>query len=337
MVGGREARQNKQEYTEALWELKPLDRRQGQRQAMTAADDGVVEMEEVPDRPPTVCFGNPLFGGCTLCTTAADDFVQARPVQRLRVNWEASAVPFCSAERGRCGARPDELVEEVEETTSIGDDDKSVVSEDTSEVTGSLVNRGQADSSQDLLHQQLEAVRWSAGDVFAARGWSLTRLSAGRYRFMGRTIKLFLLSPGAPLPFFQHLQKIFDYDTAERAATIMVCDGSLRQPLLDYLLQTGQNESYDERGTENIAGVSGAGKFLDWNTQGTDDRILEMTAAKMQADMRRSAAGESERVSALQIEGSKLLSRTSGAGPNYFPNNAGGVHGMPQVFGTRIV
>lgn len=164
---------------------------------------------------------------------------------------------------------------------------------------------------QDSLQHELEAVTWRCGDIFITRGWDLKPSGSGedRYELNGRSVKMQLERLGTYKDSYQHLARDFGLDVAERAARIIVCDGSLRQPLLDYLLQNGQNESYDQRGTENVAGVTGPAKYLDFNSKPTGDRLSEMNMAMVQAAARRQASGNlaGPRLTALQYEGHQLL------------------------------
>jgi len=162
--------------------------------------------------------------------------------------------------------------------------------------------------SQDNLAKALEAVLWSCGDIFVTRGWEVTHISGDRYSINGRNVKLTTHSAGN-IAVFSHNAEITGLDVAERAAQILVCDGSLRQPLLDYLLQNGKNESYDQRGTENVAGATGLGKYLDFNVAPTGDRIVEMNQATFQAQARQRAGAAAPQMTSLQFEGQQLLIR----------------------------
>lgn len=305
-----------EEKGEALWELKPNHHRIVSGRASPVHG----EPQEVEGRTNSLCQMG-FFGGCTICTVSEDEIIRPRAeFERVDKHWEPGDL-LCSTSDRRCGAKTtEEYIEELEETTSIGEGGDDSISEiESARYQGppGLIRRN-LDGSQDTpLLRELEALMRFAGEFFASGGWLLEATGGDRFRFNGRGVKLSMRHPGLPPPPFQHLLKATSYETAERAAHFTVCDGSLRQPLLDYLMQTGKNESYDERGTENIAVVEGAGKFLDFNIAGTEDRILEMRSATIQADMRRSAtalhagplggAPAGARVSALQTEGAKLL------------------------------
>jgi hypothetical protein len=179
--------------------------------------------------------------------------------------------------------------------------------------TRTLASSSAAGKHVEELEEELEAVILGTGNLFERQGWNLMHAGGDRYRLGGRTIKLTLLSRSASPPATAHLVASLSLGPnaaaiLERAARIAVLDGSLQQPLFDYLLQTGKNEQYDQRGTENPAGVSGAAKNLEFNIAPTGDRILEMRNALLQAEVRRRAqGGEPTRMSALQGEGGKLL------------------------------
>jgi len=215
-----------------------------------------------------------------------------------------------------------DIIEEAEESTigcedSTSDPDDSSLEDSASQAQAESIvptlrdsSRWQAKSAdEENMHRELDCVMRSLGSHFTSRGWDISHVSGERYMLNGRTIKLSLLPAGAPLPYFTHLASLAGYDTAESASRITVCDGSLRQPLLDYLMVTGQNENYDQRGTENAAGVEGAGKYIDFNVAFSGDRMIEMKHATIQAEMRRRVGGGGEfaRKTALQEEGGRLL------------------------------
>lgn len=262
-----------------------------------------------------------LFGGCQICSVDDGEFKE-RGFRRLRGGgqqwvWLNGADALCATDSRSKNAVQD-CVEDVE-GTSLGNEDSEDESytEDNGGPPTAAPMVPQHDSGniqcrnpeEAALQQEVEALLWSAGDVFAQKGWELGPIGGGRYRLNGRGIKLSLLPVGAPLPYFTHIAPVLGFDVAERAARLTVCDGSLRQPLLDYLLATGQNESYDQRGTENVMGVSGAGQFLDFNVAETGDRLIEMKHATIQAAIRRRAGGGAEApgMTALQADGAKLL------------------------------
>lgn len=296
-----------------LPQMRPLERRFGRtRQRDRDGDEG---------RP--TCFGGPFFGGCQICTVDDDDIQTRNGIDRYRNTWiMLDADGLCATDRkDKVGVN--EIIEEAEEST-IGCEDSASDPEDSS-LEDSSASQAQAVSSmpthrdssrwqaknadEEHMHRELDSVMRSLGSLFTSRGWDISHVSGERYMLNGRTIKLSLLPAGEPLPYFTHLASLAGYDTAENASRITVCDGSLRQPLLDYLMVTGQNENYDQRGTENAAGVAGAGKYLDFNVAFSGDRMIEMKHATIQAEMRRrvGGGGESTRKTALQEEGGRLL------------------------------
>merc|ERR1711957_131961 len=88
---------------------------------------------------------------------------------------------------------------------------------------------------------------------------------------------------------FSHLVKLVGEGSAKLASRILVNDGPLRQPLLDYMMQTGSNEHYDTQGTENPEQVTGLGKHMSFARPGgpDDDRLQAMKDATAQANFRR--------------------------------------------------
>mmetsp|Transcript_35607 Transcript_35607/g.75815 ORF Transcript_35607/g.75815 Transcript_35607/m.75815 type:complete len:331 (-) Transcript_35607:203-1195(-) len=296
-----------------LPQLRPLEERPGrERRRLVEREEEVFPLE------PPVCFPNQLFGTCQICTVEDDEIYAHRPPkERLLVNWAFEEMEgFCATEGKQAGVS--EYIEDLEEGDVVPGT-QAMPSVPTQRETSRWRARSPGEA-QDALQEELKAVILGMGDTFVQRGWDLAHLCGERYSLNGRTIKLFLFPPGAPLPYFTHIAPSVGYDVAERAARITVCDGSLRQPLLDYLMQTGQNENYDERGTENPVGVTGAGKYLDFNVPLTDDRMIAMKHAKIQAEIRLHASGnEGIRMSALQGEGGKLL---GGRSPSCGPGNS---------------
>uniref|UniRef100_A0A7S1RL68 Uncharacterized protein n=1 Tax=Alexandrium catenella TaxID=2925 RepID=A0A7S1RL68_ALECA len=290
-----------------LPQMRPIERR---------PDDGAARQS---------CFGGQLFGSCQICTVDDDDIRTTRGFERLRDTWISLDDGFCATDnKGKAGVH--ELIEDVEEDSTIGCEESSLEGDDSC-VDESVAKAAHGASTQrdgsgvlgkgtgeELLRSELDTIIRNSGDAFDARGWDLVHVSRERYLLNGRTIKLFLLPQGAPLPYFTHISPMFGYDVAERASRIVVSDGSLRQPLLDYLLQTGQNESYDQRGTENPAGVEGAGKIIDFNVAFSGDRMIEMKHATIQAEMRRIVDEEVTRMTVPQPDRAKLIG-TKSSGP----------------------
>lgn len=282
-----------------LPQLRPIEKRlaRGQQHSNGEfSEDGVARQ---------VCFGGPFFGGCQICTVEDDDIhTQPRGFERLRDNWINLEDGFCASDDKR-KAGVNEFIEDADDST-IDDDDSRVEDLGTDESCPSR--------ERDPLQMELHIIQQESGDLFAMRGWDLVHVSRERYLLNGRSIKLFLLPRGAPLPYFTHIASSLGYDLAERASQILVCDGSLRQPLLDYLLQTGQNECYEQRGTENTAAVAGAGKMIDFNVAFSGDRMIEMKHATIQAEMRRMVDEEVARMTAWNDDGRRggLVHQLSG-------------------------
>jgi len=132
----------------------------------------------------------------------------------------------------------------------------------------------------DLMHLR--------ADLFSARAWELEYLKDDLYSINGRTIRIYLLPPGMPPPDCRHISSELGAGTAHMATGIMILDGPLQQPLWDYLMQTGLNENYDMRGTENPAAVSGAARNLDlgFPSSNSNERIDAMRHAVVEADLR---------------------------------------------------
>lgn len=291
----------------------------------------------------------PFFGACTACAPYGleEPDIGCKGFSRMRKRW--SDIEFCASDapaeeslrrrRKRRGSAAEMAEDDSSDATSVefsGSEDSSGPSAPpmASAKAAATPPGGSPSSSssfplfgrrmqqqrlaavesvpvQDSLQHELEAVMWRCDNIFATRGWELSPIGSGddRYELNGRSVKMQLERLGTYRASYQHLVRDFGLDVAERAARIIVCDGPLRQPLLDYLLQSGQNESYDQRGTENVAGVTGPAKYLDFNSAPTGDRLSEMNMAMRQAAARRQASGQlaGPRLTALQYEGHQLL------------------------------
>lgn len=285
----------------ALPQMRPLERRVAQQR------------RGKEEKATSTCFMHPFFfGGCGVCSVDDDRM-------RNRMAWDLDTF---------CKAGPDEYVEYLESNSA--DEEESSYGDLTptrrspvklqSPVPGASPQRAEGGRGGSIsacrtrstgggsLESEIDEVVWSSGDVFITRGWEIVHIHGDRYSLNGRSVKLMLLPHSAPVPDIAHVAPSLGHDVAERAARVMVCDGSLRQPLFDYLLQTGMNEQYDQRGTENPAGVTGAAKHLEFNVIPTADRLVAMQNATIQAEVRRRAqGGEPTRMSALQGEGGKFL------------------------------
>jgi len=145
----------------------------------------------------------------------------------------------------------------------------------------------------EALQNEADWLLWASGDLFRRNRWDLVSLGGNRYGLKGRVVSLCLLPPGDEVSPSFHLQKVVPEEVAYRAAQIIVIDGPLRQPILDYLLQTGVNEQWNSIGTENtLSNVHNIHKnvdFLETPQIHPEDRITAMTFATYHADVRHQA------------------------------------------------
>jgi hypothetical protein len=141
------------------------------------------------------------------------------------------------------------------------------------------------------VQSEVDDLIYNTGDLFTTEGFDVAHYRGDRYSINGRKVRIFILPEGTPIPDCSHNKARFG-QAAEMAAGVMVHDGPLRQPLLDYICQTGKNEHYDRRGTENPVEVSGHAKKLEYSVapKALGDRIHAMKEATAQADMRRKTA-----------------------------------------------
>lgn len=139
------------------------------------------------------------------------------------------------------------------------------------------------------------------GDTFEVQGWDIVHLRSDRYKMNGRKIRVFLLPSGTPIPEYSHSTRTYGREIADKTSMVMVHDGPLRQPLLDYLSQSGKNEHYDARGTENPVEVSGHARKLEYavTKHALGDRIHAMKAATSQAVARRKATHDDVNLQAI--------------------------------------
>jgi hypothetical protein len=139
------------------------------------------------------------------------------------------------------------------------------------------------------IEEALQALKENAGNLFAEGEWDVTHKCGDRYTINSRTIRIFLLPKGTTPRDFSHISRIIGAGPAEQASRIMVHDGPLKQPLLDYLMQTGLNEHYDRRGTENPVAVTGKARYMEFAVpaKAMADRQEAMRHAAAQADARR--------------------------------------------------
>lgn len=286
------------------------------------------------------CFPN-VLSGCSICLV--DDEVN---IDRIRRQWDRADGILC-VQRERTDL--DDMVEdESEDTTSAGDTTERTEEEDSVQKRPSATSDGKATGGPRCgLQREVEALLWSASDAFAARGWSVVHVEDDCYVIEQRGVRLTLLPARASAPCFAHLVASFGREVAERGARLTVKDGPLAQPLLDYLLQTGLNESYDQRGTENPGGVTGAAKFLDFVAAPTGpapavldldidegDRLASMKQATMEAEVRRRAGSadalRTRRV-VQRVDGEPQASAKTVNGLGLRPVNVPGICDSPIV------
>merc|ERR1719321_1154147 len=100
---------------------------------------------------------------------------------------------------------------------------------------------------------------------------------------------MFLLPSIVSQPSYEHLSKHLRNDVVHRASRIIVVDGPLHQPILDYLFHSGINEHYESAGTENTTSPGWLGKALEFQVppMHPEDRISAMRQAAAQAEYRR--------------------------------------------------
>mmetsp|Transcript_12323 Transcript_12323/g.27985 ORF Transcript_12323/g.27985 Transcript_12323/m.27985 type:complete len:249 (-) Transcript_12323:108-854(-) len=124
--------------------------------------------------------------------------------------------------------------------------------------------------------------------IFASHDWTINHRADDRWVVNGRSVRLFRLPEGIPKPSVRHIEKRFPPDVAQHAVRIMVNDGPLMQPILDYLLGSGQNEHYDHRGSSNPGAVRGFGRGVEM-AGNPSDRLEAMRLASLEASVRREA------------------------------------------------
>jgi len=171
-----------------------------------------------------------------------------------------------------------------------GDEDDRPVSNGD----GLFANLLVADTSSNGSSQKVKQYVTALSSVFEKEGWAVEYLQDDHYLVNGRDVCIFLLPAGVPVPSAKGVERALSPAVAQFASRMMVSDGPLLQPLLDYLLQTGENEHYDIKGTENPAAVTGLGRRLEFNTKSKDpnDRVEAMLQATLQAEMRRKVSSQ---------------------------------------------
>mmetsp|Transcript_55055 Transcript_55055/g.128814 ORF Transcript_55055/g.128814 Transcript_55055/m.128814 type:complete len:231 (-) Transcript_55055:94-786(-) len=218
------------------------------------------EASEAGDWTPQLfCIPEQFFQGCTMCNVSDNEFKpRARFAKLQAVN----------------GSDYDDPDDNEEETELEFENDK---------LKGVASEADYAEATTEL-HMELEVLE----GVLATHGWSVRHTTGDHWDVNGRDVRVYLLPRGIPKPSVRHIENRFPREVAQQAARIMVSDGPLLQPILDYLLATGQNEHYDHRGTSNPAAVRGFGRNLEFAGM-PSDRLEAMRMASLEHSFRREA------------------------------------------------
>lgn len=163
---------------------------------------------------------------------------------------------------------------------------------------------GHAESVPDKVDVVLRLIDQGPGSqnrqFFSSRGWVVKNVGGDRYRINERDVRLILVPTGKPIQDFRHLQDVVGWATAKRSARILIQDGPLRQPLLDYLFETGKNESYEKISTEFVGHerlVSFAMKGTPLHGADEESKLQAMRTATSQANERQKRASSTQRSS----------------------------------------
>lgn len=254
----------------------------------------------VPDEKHSFGFFSYQFPGCNMCNVTVDEVIPRTCQRRLGDNGNI------------CGLED-----------YYGDDDVEELEVEDFPNTIHVAHPCDPPRKKGAIEIELDELIGNTGDLFAAQGWDVAHLRGDRYSVNGRKVRIFLLPEGTPVPDFSHNTRRFG-PAAKMAAGVMVHDGPLRQPLLDYLNQTGKNEHYDARGTENPVEVSGQAKRLEYSVppKALGDRIQAMKEATTQAQTRRKVASKERE----QICTNPIL----------LESQLNGSIKTPALFGTRV-
>jgi hypothetical protein len=201
-------------------------------------------------------------------TVSSDEVIPIQVLANRRLG-DCSGKEICGLEDGEC----DEDIEEL----------------DVDELDLVRASHACEHYVKGAVEIKMDALIDSFDDLFEIEGWELEHIRVDRYKINGRKVRIFLLPAGTPIPEYGHNTRKYDYEVAQKCSMVMVHDGPLRQPLLDYMAQSGKNEHYDARGTENPVAVSGHAKRLEYSVDqaALGDRIHAMKAATAQATARR--------------------------------------------------
>lgn len=107
--------------------------------------------------------------------------------------------------------------------------------------------------------------------LLPVRKFDVVHLHGEHYCINGRHVCLHRLLEDSHLPDFSHHCDAFGFEVAQRAASIVVHDGAMQQPLLDYLLQPSVNSPAAGKTECTLADAD------------NDDRVEAMLQATAQA------------------------------------------------------
>lgn len=272
---------------EAIWPPSqvaspPEVGRQVQAPPIWRPDQPRLQREPVSDPADEAASVSKSLFGCTGCCTVSDnDILSWVDVRRLGMDDTVQDGEDC-----------DDV--NLEDAESDDCDWKLLGNNSLYSGLGGMHDKQQGQAG---IREELKSLAWLTGDLFESEGWDIIQVSGesgDRFKINGRKVRIFLLPEGTPLKDHSHHSRRFGAPTAKKAAHIMVHDGPLKQPLLDYLMQTGKNEHYDARGTENPVAVTGEARKMEFKVPATalDDRIDAMKHATAQASARRRSAND---------------------------------------------
>jgi hypothetical protein len=136
------------------------------------------------------------------------------------------------------------------------------------------------------IELELEELMENSGDLFDRKGLEINHHREDHYSVNGRSVRLLVLSRNVAKLDLDHYPAILGDSSAEMKNLILVHDGPMWQPLVDYLLQTGKNEFYDSCGTHTNE-VVGAARNIDFTPLAEiEDRFASMKFATAEANIR---------------------------------------------------
>lgn len=146
-------------------------------------------------------------------------------------------------------------------------------------------------SSFSNIELELEELMENSGDVFDRSGLEIRHHHDDHYFINDRSVRLLVLTRSAAKLDLDHYPKILGKFAKEMNNIILVQDGPMWQPLVDYVLQTGMNELYDFCGTQNPVEVVGAARNFSFEpSTALEDRFAAMRFATAEANIRISVA-----------------------------------------------